>query len=523
MYKNTELLDLQKISAVLDVSDGFLYPENTDVGGERYLIIMENIKIQLNDKRIELEEQDYIFGMIFHKLYTEVLVYLINYRDTIAKVEKIDEKKVEEILQSLKILRNLNEDIDDIIEELTDYIFMDELYDICAEIRNIFLIAGSIVRNFFEENNNFNICSCDIVKKIQDTAQTKLRKIYENRIREGDSKIKNLKFKEYEQNITFDLDIADDIIDAHRIGAFFQDGSDDFLNKYEELFPECETIEDIITICEMVLKLRHSVNRELLIDQFEYECIYYILLAIKDLHNKCDIPMREKYFDWNNFETYCNVYKSQRDNENFHIEKEKLIENLLRFPFLGWQYNLIIKYMGDKNLEVERFANIFEIDLKIIKRAEIKKYFLRLGNIDINDETHVKKAYEDICAYKEYLGYSDIEEFENCLLQKLKEFDVIHKTVNGRLYDSLEKADEVRSRSFEGKEYTTNEQVELVKKEVESIRSSYADNKNTLDKYNTYEYLYGQVWETEEARFELDKLKQTMEAEYQELKKVLIV
>lgn len=38
MHKNTELLDLQKISAVLDVSNGSLYPENTNVGGERKCI-----------------------------------------------------------------------------------------------------------------------------------------------------------------------------------------------------------------------------------------------------------------------------------------------------------------------------------------------------------------------------------------------------------------------------------------------------------------------------------------------------
>lgn len=480
---------------------------------------MDKQEFILNGKTVELEEADYICSIIFRELHKQIEEQLVLYRNCLDKVETLDEGEIKRYIGKIKTTHAIDEYMNEFLEEVTDYASMDDLDKICNEIRNIYMMAGAIIGDYFKDNKNFAVCSCDIDKNIQDSGKRNLKAFYEKRVKDNDPKVRGLSFDDYCNRESFDF--TDEVLEAYQLGSYFSTGGieiADFLNKYADLAPNLSEIEDVIKMCEKVVWLKDIVNRKMLIEQFEYECIYYILLVLKDLNQKCRIPIPKKHYDWENFEEFNNAYKFQCKNDNaYSSTKDEVVENLLRFPFLNKQYNLVLRLIGDTDQELEKFADTLKIDLQPIKEAEITRFVTARKNVDMEDEGQVQKVYKEICQYRKFLGYSRVSELENKLNERLKEFDIIHRTVNGKLYDTLEQAEEVRSRSFEGKEYTSREYAETVKREIKEIRSAFLD-KSTLEKYRIHKKLKIQTWQTEEASEELNKIENGIKAEYSELK-----
>ena len=75
---------------------------------------------------------------------------------------------------------------------------------------------------------------------------------------------------------------------------------------------------------------------------------------------------------------------------------------------------------------------------------------------------------------------------------------------------------DIRSRCFEGKEYESKEQAELVRKEVGDIRNG-GNAEDIVEKYRNYQTLSKQEWETKEAKVELEKLKAAIDENYKQM------
>ena len=191
---------------------------------------------------------------------------------------------------------------------------------------------------------------------------------------------------------------------------------------------------------------------------------------------------------------------------------------MLSFPFLNKAYIPALQTIGDSDKKLESLANVLKVDIDEAKRYVYQNKFLKEFNkVDMNNETEITRIYQKILDYKKFLGYEGIGNREQELKQKIDEFDIKYRTVNGILYETRQEADEIRSRSFEGKEYESKEQAELVRQEVEKIRSSCERN-NILEKNRIFKALSLEKWETKEAIDELDKIKNAISAEYKEIK-----
>ncbi len=256
---------------------------------------MDKQEFILNGKTVELEEADYICSIIFRELHKQIEEQLVLYRNCLDKVETLDEGEIKRYIGKIKTTHAIDEYMNEFLEEVTDYASMDDLDKICNEIRNIYMMAGAIIGDYFKDNKNFAVCSCDIDKNIQDSGKRNLKAFYEKRVKDNDPKVRGLSFDDYCNRESFDF--TDEVLEAYQLGSYFSTGGieiADFLNKYADLAPNLSEIEDVIKMCEKVVWLKDIVNRKMLIEQFEYECIYYILLVLKDLNQKCRIPIPKR-------------------------------------------------------------------------------------------------------------------------------------------------------------------------------------------------------------------------------------
>lgn len=78
------------------------------------------------------------------------------------------------------------------------------------------------------------------------------------------------------------------------------------------------------------------------------------------------------------------------------------------------------------------------------KKTILGKYYASLKAMDKLDEIEIKEQLEQISMFKKKLRYDVFTVKEDELQKRLKELDIIQRTVKGVLYDSREKAEELR-------------------------------------------------------------------------------
>lgn len=480
---------------------------------------MKEQRLMINGKEVIFNERDYIFAIFFRYYYDLFQDQLKMYSNVLRMLGDLSLGEIKNLkfIRKNYLLITKTQDIElyDKLFESDSYITgvinkrIGSLYENVSVMEGIFEdILDTDMEVYFEENHNFGITSCDISENI--------RRWKYQAFKEG---IVHTDYDEYCKHYFMDL------IDYENMD-FWEYELQQFMYKYLNLFvdivlneypgkPEISDEQKVVDRADLLIKLQAEDFKENFLEQMNVDIIYLILFLIGCWIQKCNIPIKIQYCRWDNFNTYYKTYHLQC--ERSCNDKNEIMENFLRFPFISLQYNLVLRSIGDTELELQKIAAIFRVDILELKRKENERYVSIKKGIDMSDETTVKETYNEVFQYRKFLGYHCTSEYEDELKIKLDEFDTIHRTVNGKLYDTLEQADEIRARSFDGKEYRTKAQAELVKSEIESIRSVYED-KDLLDKYKIYECLNEQTWKTEEAKEELDRLKQRMEIEYRELK-----
>ena len=376
-----------------------------------------------------------------------------------------------------------------------------------------------LIRELKKCNEHFD--SFDFEEKIKYGIDKIKRELYEKRVKNNEKIVKGKSFEEYQK--LWANEVADDALEAERIGQIEgMSCTGTFLEKYMTLLPIDDSqimglsYSEIYKMCETVLKLSNSVNRKKFIGKFRYECLKNICLMLVDLKEKFEIPIRANYFTERNYNDFIRIHKLQCEKNEKYMDKISIVENLMRFPFAIDQYALAIKYCGDCDKQLEQYAKGFFVDIIPIKIKQLEQFIADNVQIKMNEENQVKGAYEKINSYKNFIGLDYKTSIENELKDKLEEFDILYRTVNGKTYETREEADEVRSRSFEGKEYESKEQAELVRKEVGDIRNG-GNVEDIVEKYRNYQTLSKQEWETKEARVELEKLKAAIDDNYKQM------
>ena len=480
---------------------------------------MENTTFNIGGINIVLGEQDYVAAVIFERIYSKVNLELYMYEQFLAKAEKFDTWNIKRCLKKIQLNESFDDSFNEIIANMEEFVWSDELEEICDEIKQCFGI--SYLRTYFSDNN-IQFDSFDFNKCVEEGADKLLKIAYDERVRNNEDIVKGVSFQEYKK--MFNTEVAKDINDAYRVGEEVQlMGEDSFITKYENLIPLTEehifgiSVADIKKMCQVILQLKEPTNRERLTEKFRQECLLNIFQIMEDLEYKFHIPLQTNYFSKSNYENYIRIYESQLSKQGTFYQNKLIVENLTRFPFLDKQYRIVLNAVGDSNKDLERYADFFSIDLRQVKKEEFERFVESNIKINMDDEKQVQVAYDKIVQYRKFIGYDNTEnKAEQKLKSLLDEFDIRYRTVNGTLYDTREKADEVRSRSFEGKEYDTKEQAELVKKEVETIRQG-GTYPRTLEKYRAYKEFLAHVWNTKEASIELKKLDDMIKTEYQEI------
>lgn len=195
---------------------------------------------------------------------------------------------------------------------------------------------------------------------------------------------------------------------------------------------------------------------------------------------------------------------------------DELIENIKRFPFVKSPYVQFIRFQGDEDKELDKYAEFIGIPLAEMKISLLKEFCNTFANVNFENEESVKDVYEKICTQKKYVGVDKELELENKLRKSLECFGVQRRTVNGILYDTEEKAQEVQKRSFEGIEYVTIEEAREAGNEVNRIRQIVGDA-NGKERYEKLLFLNQYIWRTLSAKKELVNLEKVVDKEYMEI------
>lgn len=480
---------------------------------------MENKTFNLGGMEIVLDEQDYVSAVIFEKLYSKVNLELYMYEKYLEKVLQFDTGSVKRCLRIVQSSEIIDNSLSELISNMEEFVWGEKLEEICEEIKSCFNI--NYLRTCFSENSII-FSSFDFDECVEQGADRLLKSTYEERVANNENTIRGLSFEEYKKTVSFKT--PEDIIEAYRVGEEVElMGESNFITKYENLIPVTDdnlfglSALDVKKMCQVILQLKNLDYRKQLVEDFRQECLLNILWIMRDLKYKFNIPLQVNYFLKRNYEKYISIYKAQLSKEEQFCQNKLIIENLTRFPFLDKQYRIVLNAVGDSNKDLEQYANFFSIDLIHIKKEEFERFVESNIKINMEDEKQVQTAYDRIIQYRTFIGYDNAKnDVEQKLKSLLEEFDIKYRTVNGILYSTRKEADEIRSRSFEGKEYASKEQAELVKREVELIRQ-VGTYPRTVEKYRGYKELMSRKWQTEESSIELKKLDGTIRNEYQEM------
>ena len=471
---------------------------------------MENKEFNIAGKQVMITEQDCIFAYAFKILYDPISLSIDLYKKELLNKKRFDLNKVKQCLVNYY---DKEEELDinekSILTEVFDFMQNDYLEDRCEDIKDTFLLAVANIRDDFQENKNYDIKACDVALCIETTAEKLERDKYDYLVSINSPKVQGKKFEEcrsweYLEMDPYIIPVINRIRNVHA----------DFLEEYFDFYPKDE--DNLAVDVYNTIRYFSSVkNVEEWCKKLEEECVSIILEILSEIKEKYGIPFADKYIKSANYKKFV-LSNDILLNNHKDCEKDP-VDSLLSFPFLNKAYIPALQTIGDSDKKLESLANVLKVDIDEAKRYVYNKFLKEFNKVDMNNETEITRIYQKILDYKKFLGYEGIGNREQELKQKIDEFDIKYRTVNGILYETRQEADEIRSRSFEGKEYESKEQAELVRQEVEKIRSSCERN-NILEKNRIFKALSLEKWETKEAIDELDKIKNAISAEYKEIK-----
>ena len=468
----------------------------------------------LNGKKFELKEEDYLFAHIFNALYEPIKLELKQYKCCLDSIKQLDLKQVKKLLRDLENgvpIERLNQQI---YHSIQDYIDNPDLEEIGENIEQIFAFGIRRIEDNFEANNNYNISICNIPEYIPQAQKRLALEYYKNLVDKNDQTVKNKSFDEC--RLEMERDSQSGSIGVWNSATF--ELHNIFFKEYIELVDteECDDIKEVAReILKCINNFEKEENRIQFVEKFENECIGWIIDSLHDLRRRFQVPIPIKYCQSENYELFMKRNKVQCLQAN-ESSSESSLNNLFSFPFLSIGYIPVLRSIGDENRELEKMASSLGVDLELEKKKELNRFIAEKVKYNEKDEKEVKGAYNKILDYKKFLGYDQVCETEFLLKEELQKLDVLYRTVNGKIYETREEADDIRSRCFEGKEYESKEQAELVRKEVGDIRNG-GNAEDIVEKYRNYQTLSKQEWETKEAKVELEKLKAAIDENYKQM------
>lgn len=470
---------------------------------------MEKKEFVISGRKLLLEEEDYIAAYIFQILYEPMSRNLLEYKKKLVSMNDcFDLKKVKKCLIKKQNEENLDIDEKILYSEIINYMENEELRDICLSIEVVFEIAENIIKDAFEENDNYGIELCDVVQNIKNFQEEEARERYDKLVLKSDSSVKGKTFEECKESIVSDI-----YFDKLR-----SKGSPLELESYWDLGYEFETGDDASEAYQTIAYFKEPKNLESWCKKLEEICMVCLVGEISRFLQNCKIPTKTRYFTDANYQKFILLNEALLEKKENDNSVEACVNNLRTFPFLTKAYIPILQVVGDSDKELESFACELKVNITEAKKYLYDEFVKNEIQVDMNDECDVQAAYKKIINYKKFLGYEDVQEAERRLIQRLSELDDEYRTVNGVIYETRQQADEIRSRSFEGKEYANKKEAELVRMEVQQIRNIYQE-KSVLSKYRKFEQLSAKEWKTTEAKNELEQLKRIIDSEYVEIEK----
>lgn len=471
---------------------------------------MENKEFNIAGKQVMITEQDCIFAYAFKILYDPISLSIDLYKKELLNKKRFDLNKVK---QCLVKYYDKEEELDinekSILTEVFDFMQNDYLEERCTEIFWKLYSAVSDILMDFMDNENYGLEKYNVEEMINATEKNIQKKQYDYLVSINSPKVQGKELKQC--NAWTELGIATYMVPTT---STLGEKESSFLDKYSDFFPKDE--DNLAVDVYNTIRYFSSVkNVEEWCKKLEEECVSIILDILSEIKEKYGIPFADKYIKSANYKKFV-LSNDVLMNNHKDCEKDP-VDSLLSFPFLNKAYIPALQTIGDSDKELESLANVLKVDIDEAKRYVYNKFLNEFNKVDMNNETEITLIYQKILDYKKFLGYEGIGNREQELKQKIDEFDIKYRTVNGILYETRQEADEIRSRSFEGKEYESREQAELVRQEVEKIRSSCERN-NILEKNRIFKALSLEKWETKEAIDELDKIKNAISAEYKEIK-----
>lgn len=471
---------------------------------------MENKEFNIAGKQVMITEQDCIFAYAFKILYDPISLSIDLYKKELLNKKRFDLIKVK---QCLVKYYDKEEELDinekSILTEVFDFMQNDYLEKRCTEIFWKLYSAVSDILMDFMDNENYGLEKYNVEEMINTTEKNIQKKQYDYLVSINSPKVQGKELKQC--NAWTELGIATYMVPTT---STLGEKESSFLDKYSDFFPKDE--DNLAVDVYNAIRYFSSVkNVEEWCKKLEEECVSIILDILSEIKEKYGIPFADKYIKSANYKKFV-LSNDVLMNNHKDCEKDP-VDSLLSFPFLNKAYIPALQTIGDSDKKLESLANVLKVDIDEAKRYVYSKFLKEFNKVDMNNETEITRIYQKILDYKKFLGYEGIGNREQELKQKIDEFDIKYRTVNGILYETRQEADEIRSRSFEGKEYESKEQAELVRQEVEKIRSSCERN-NILEKNRVFKALSLEKWETKEAIDELDKIKNAISAEYKEIK-----
>lgn len=500
---------------------------------------MDTKEFIINGIQTTLSEKDYIFSIIFNGILEGVEKHLWLYRKNLDALDKLGKRYIVGLKGGLNLSVNSSMDIIDNFEDLVDQVINTYLQGEVLESESSFSFKRpfdaylnessfiekvKIILKSNMDNTSLAQQMCDLV----DEGVKEGIRLWQQKFIDSGANVAavHMTFQEFYESEKAHVDLPDleNLYSSDKNEDWYVNWGNRIQKKYYSWMEEYvnigtkqEELENAQNKAKIILQLQDPQNRMAWVNSLENECIHYILRIMDSLAKYCKIPLETKYCDWDRYKEYFQIYINGIQNNQLYLSKQILTQNLLKFPFITKHYDLILRYTGDENNQINSFANFLHLDITSVKKKILDQFAIEeKRNLNLNEESEVVEKYNKLIEFKQYLGCEGEEQYESELTQKLNEFDIMHRTVNGILYDTREKADEVRSRSFEGKEYDTKEQAELVKKEVETIRQG-GTYPRTIEKYRAYKEFLAHVWNTEEASIELKKLDDMIKTEYQEI------
>lgn len=469
---------------------------------------MQNLELLIANRKIYCNESDKLFQILFEELKTKIFKEIDNYKATFEKIINstnyvklalylniLESKKDSEDLKPLACEYRNNMKINDSNYSMSSFSY------ICTDIRESILWFG--VDDFLKllKDNNSIIDSDSYSVLLEECRYKIMRSEYENTI-------KNQNFDEYyedyKEDATFsDDELCDELEDLDKFCGFIKD--------------ELDYVDETIAHIKWRLKYKDREAREKLYADLERKCLTSILNLIRLISLECKLEIKPLYYSVENyFSFYSDLDKFIR-NSNTYSDKQ-ILENMLKFPFESKQYRMVLQKVGDQNLNLSKYCQFWGIDLNSIKETEMQTIVKKCNKmINWKSEESVKDVYNFLVESKGFLGYRNELKIEKELRDILIKFEVEHRTVNGVVYDSLQRAEEVRERSFEGKEYANREEANIVREEVTRIRDSIK-NLDFISCYRKYQNLIKQEWSTGEAFQELERINKEIEEEYKRIR-----